>query len=576
MTSTPATRFTYWKHWIALTALTLLVALPGIAGLPVIDRDEARFAQASVQMAESGDLINIRFQNEARNKKPAGIYWLQTGAIKALGKTGERDIWVQRLPSVLGALLAVLMTYWGAARMIGRRGALLAAAMLSLSALMVFEAHIAKTDAVLCGLAAGCFSALAHMRNGGGRRASWIFWVGLGASIMIKGPVVPILVLLTILTLAIWERKNNWMRQFLNWPAILVFFLLWLPWAITIWIATDGAFFIESLGKDFGGKLVSAQEKHAGPPGYYLGTIWITFWPSCLLLIPGFAFALRAVRKVDFSNTPVAKAMRLCLAWVVPYWILVEIMPTKLPHYVLPLFPALCVMTGAAAITLLTTHEFRILRRVNAIFYLIFSTVIIGGIMAASGYYGDVNYVYYGIGIIAGIFAIIATFALWRKKMRLSLIGAGLSALILSIPTYQFILPGLTQLRTSDALVTAFNEASISLPRNGGPEVISPDFTEPSLVYHFGETLDVSGKSDLLDIKALSAGRVILLDQLKEKAEPKLALLKVQALEQGLCLGASYPVKTVNYSEGNLVEIMIVRAIDCNDSILATNEKLGE
>lgn len=249
MTSIRATRFTYWKHWIALTALTLLVALPGIAGLPVIDRDEARFAQASVQMAESGDLINIRFQDEARNKKPAGIYWLQTGAIKALGKTGERDIWVQRLPSVLGALLAVLMTYWGAARMIGRRGALLAAAMLSLSALMIFEAHIAKTDAVLCGLAACCFSALAHIRNGGGRRASWIFWIGLGASIMIKGPVVPILVLLTILTLAIWERKNSWMRQFLNWPAILVFFLLWLPWAITIWIATDGAFFVESLGK---------------------------------------------------------------------------------------------------------------------------------------------------------------------------------------------------------------------------------------------------------------------------------------------------------------------------------------
>ena len=129
----------------------MLVSLPGLSNLPVIDRDEARFAQASVQMAESGDLINIRFQDEARNKKPAGIYWLQTAAIKTFGKTGDRAIWVQRLPSVLGALIAVLATYWGTARMIGRRGAFIAASMLALSALMVFEAHIAKTDAMLCG-----------------------------------------------------------------------------------------------------------------------------------------------------------------------------------------------------------------------------------------------------------------------------------------------------------------------------------------------------------------------------------------------------------------------------------------
>ena len=117
-------------------------------------------------MAESGDFINIRFQDEARNKKPAGIYWLQTAAIKTFGKTGDRAIWVQRLPSVLGALIAVIATYWGAARMIGRRGAFIAASMLALSALMVFEAHIAKTDAMLCGLAATCFAALAHIRNG--------------------------------------------------------------------------------------------------------------------------------------------------------------------------------------------------------------------------------------------------------------------------------------------------------------------------------------------------------------------------------------------------------------------------
>jgi len=563
MNSPETTRFSYWKHWLALIALTLCVTLPGLAGLPVIDRDEARFAQASVQMAESGDLINIRFQDEARNKKPAGIYWLQTGAITAFGKTGERAIWVQRLPSVLGALIAVLATYWGATRMIGRRGAIIAASMLALSTLMIFEAHIAKTDAMLCGLAAACFAALAHIRHGGGALTVWVFWTALGISIMIKGPVVPSLVIITLITLAVWERHNGWMKILLNWPAIILFFLIWLPWALMMWTVTDGAFFAESLGNDFGGKLISAQEKHPGPPGYYLGTIWITFWPACFLLIPGFAFAIRAVKQNKKSNAPVIKAMRLCLAWIVPFWVLIEVMPTKLPHYTLPLFPALCILTATAAITLMSVDEFKITRRVNAVLYLIISTLLIATIMAASTYFGEAHYGFYGMGIVSGICAIIATFALWRRNMKLSLTCGALSTLILSVSTYQFILPSLLQLRPADQLTAMFKEDGIKLPRNGGPLLASPDFTEPSLVYHFGSKIDVSGQTDLLNMDALKSGRIILLDLLKEKAEPKLAMIKIQAQEAGICTAASKPLESFKYSKGEPVKLVYIRATPC-------------
>jgi len=86
-------------HIVMLTLVFLAVALPGLSALPVIDRDEARYAVASVQMAESGDLVSIRFQDDARNKKPAGSYWAQTAMIKLFSSTGERNIWAQRLPS---------------------------------------------------------------------------------------------------------------------------------------------------------------------------------------------------------------------------------------------------------------------------------------------------------------------------------------------------------------------------------------------------------------------------------------------------------------------------------------------
>ncbi|MEP3889431.1 MAG: glycosyltransferase family 39 protein [Hellea sp.] len=555
------------KHIAALLLLSLLVFLPGLANLPVIDRDEARFAQASVQMAESGDLLDIRFQDQTRYKKPSGIYWLQTAAIKAFSEDDERRIWAQRLPSVLGALLAVFATYWGGARMIGRRGAVIASGMLALSALVIFEAHIAKTDAVLLGLAACCLGALAHMRHGGGKRSSWLFWLALGLSIMIKGPVIPLLVILALITLAIWERKNGWMKLLLNWPAIIVFGFIWIPWAIIMWTTTDGAFFVESLGNDFGGKIVSAQESHPGPPGYYLGTIWLTLWPSCLLLLPAFDFAIRAVRNGKGSDAPVVKAMRLCLAWIVPYWILIELMPTKLPHYALPLFPALCVMAGVAAVTLLAVREFSILRRINAVLFLIISTALIAGIMAGQTLYGpseiSKSYYVYTIGGSAGLCAIFASFALWHSKMKLSLVTAGLAAIIMSVSTYQFILPNLEKLRVADQISAAFDKQGISLPRKGGPDVVSPHFTEPSLVYRLGGSIDVTDEADLLDMEAFAKGRVIILDYERKGGKALMDAIRSAAGAAKLCTKIAPTFEGFNYSKGDPVEISIIRAVEC-------------
>ncbi len=568
------------KHIVMLFVLSLLVFLPGLANLPVIDRDEARFAQASVQMAESGDLLDIRFQDQTRYKKPSGIYWLQTAAIKIFSQDGERKIWAQRLPSVLGALLAVFATYWGAARMIGRRGAVIAAGMLALSVLMIAEAHIAKTDATLVGLASCILGSLAHMRHHGGKKSSWLFWLALGASIMIKGPVIPILVILTLVTLAIWERKNSWMKLLLNWPAIIIFSLIWVPWAVIMWHATDGAFFVDSLGKDFGDKLVSAQESHPGPPGYHLVTVWATLWPTSLLLLPAFGFAIRAVRNGKGSDAPVVKAMRLCLAWVVPYWALIELMPTKLTHYALPIFPALCVMAAVAGVTLLSVKEFPVLRRINAVLFLVVSTLIIGGIMAGQTLYGpsDIakSYYVYAIGGAAGLCAIIASFAQWQSKMKLALITAGLATLTMTFPTYQFILPKLTKLRTADQISEAFNAQGIKLPRYGGPAVVSPHFTEPSLVYRLGGSIDVTDKANLLDMEAFSQGRVIILDYEREETKAIMKSIRDAASKVNICTKMAPKFKGFNYSKGDDVEIAIIRAVQCPPNEVSVQSQPSE
>src|SRR5207248_3868320 len=67
-----------------------LPILPGFFAIPPVDRDEARFAQATKQMLETGDYVDIRFQDEVRYKKPVGIYWLQAAVVKTAASFGDR------------------------------------------------------------------------------------------------------------------------------------------------------------------------------------------------------------------------------------------------------------------------------------------------------------------------------------------------------------------------------------------------------------------------------------------------------------------------------------------------------
>src|SRR5436305_9559368 len=202
----------------------LLLFLPGFFNIPPIDRDEARFAQATKQMVETGDFVDIRFQDDVRYKKPVGIYWLQAAVVESAGKLGlpraQVRIWLYRVPSLIGAIGAVLMTYWTALGFVTRRGAVLAGLIMCSSVLLGAEARLAKTDAVLLLTVIAAFGAMARgyfpwQRGGDTAHPPWpwpaIFWTALAGGILLKGPLILMFVVLTIVTLAIADRTATWL-----------------------------------------------------------------------------------------------------------------------------------------------------------------------------------------------------------------------------------------------------------------------------------------------------------------------------------------------------------------------------
>src|SRR6201986_4488809 len=329
----------------------LLIFLPGFFNIPPVDRDEARFAQATKQMVESGDLVDIRFQDDVRYKKPVGIYWLQSAAVETASALGlpraQLRIWLYRIPSLIGAIGAVLLTYWTALAFVTRRGAVLAALMMCSSVLLGVEARLAKTDAMLLLTVVAAMGALARVylswqRGEDPEHPPWswpvIFWTALAGGILLKGPLILMFVGLTIAALAILDRSAGWLWRLrpvwgLIWCLVLV-----LPWFVAIFWRAGDAFFANSIGGDMLSKL-AAQESHGAPPGVYLLLFWVTFWPGAPLAAMAVPAGWRARRE---AGAP------CLLGWLVPSWMVFELVLTKLPHYVLPLYPFMSILTVGA------------------------------------------------------------------------------------------------------------------------------------------------------------------------------------------------------------------------------------
>ena len=112
-----------------------------------------------------------------------------------------------------------------------------------------------------------------------------------------------------------------------------------LPWLVAIAIASDGTFFEIAIGKSLLGKVATGQQSHGAPPGYYLAAFPLTFWPGSLFAALAVPFAWARRREPE---------VRFCLCWIAPTWLVFELVATKLPHYVLPTYPAIACLTAAA------------------------------------------------------------------------------------------------------------------------------------------------------------------------------------------------------------------------------------
>ena len=504
-------------------------------------------------MLASGNIVDVRFQDRPRYLQPAGIYWLEAiaveGARLAAGSDAPRhQAWAYRIPSLLAGVANVLLTASIGTALFGPEAGLLAGVLLAVSVLFNAEGRMATIDTVLLTsvlVAERALLAAFQDRLAGRatpRRTGLVFWAAIGAGLMLKGPVILIPAFGTLAALLAGARSLDLWRRLRPRSGLPLALLIVLPWCVAILVVSHGTFFADAVGTNLLGKVTRGQQAHGAPPGTYLAMFLAAFWPGSIfaaLAIP-FAWAERRRPAVVFA-----------LAAILPHWIVYELIATKLPHYVLPAYPAIACVT-AAALLAPRPARWRSARAAIALYGALWTVAglafAVAGPLLLWRLQGEVSAVAIADAAVAAGLVVAAT-VLLLCRARLAAFGASaLAATTIYASLFLLVLPELGTIWLSPRIAD-----TVRLVRPCPDSVLaSVSFSEPSLVF-------LAGRRTKLVPAAAAAGFLA--------ADRACGLALVGTRDEGAFRAAlTVPVRPlatidgINYSNGRRLHLTLYRA----------------
>ena len=315
--------------------------------------------------------------------------------------------------------------------------------------------------------------------------------------------------------------------------------LLVLPWFVAILSRAGDSFIAESVGRDMLPKLFSSQEGHGAPPGFYFALFWITFWPAAPLA----ALAAPAVWS-ERRERPV----RFLLAWLVPSWIAFELFVTKLPHYVLPLYPAIAILI-ARTLWDGTLSPSVWLKRLTLGWPLVAIILPVMAIVALVALRHQPGFLAWPFGAAAMVFGFMAWRLYASDGPEQSLVRAAAASILIMITVVGVIAPSLRPLFPSALIARA-------LPFQGCDYhiVASAGYHEPSLVFLVGTSTRLTDGAGAADLLREGYCRFALVEARQERA----FVQRAEAI--GLRYAPGPRIDGINTNSGRAISIAIYRS----------------
>jgi 4-amino-4-deoxy-L-arabinose transferase-like glycosyltransferase len=382
------------RNYALLFVSCVFFHVAGTWSLPLIDRDEPRFAEASREMIERGDYVVPYFNNHFRFDKPPLTYWAQVASYKIFG---GNDFAARFSSAIAAALTALSIFAWGS-RVGTARVGWWSAVIFTLSLQTFLHAKAAVADMwlvlfVTLAHRAG-YELLRHRLSPPADQTSdlkhqrshwwWVFYLSLAFGFLAKGPIgwIP---LLTVGLTMIFLRETPSARRFAFGRGLLLMLSIVALWGIPALIQTHGQFFVVGIGRHVIGRSLATMEGHGADSlgmyllllPFYFVTIFLSFFPWSIKL-PWLIRKLWVKKKVgitdpDYNGNKIDNYLVIGIAIIFAIFTLVK---TKLPHYTLPAFPLLALLLARRLAAKNAANFFRNCALASASTYLAIALVV--------------------------------------------------------------------------------------------------------------------------------------------------------------------------------------------------------
>ena len=300
----------------------------------LVKPDEGRYAEIPREMVATGDWLTPRLNGIKYFEKPALQYWATATAFKAFG---EHE-WTARLWPALTGFLGILLTWFAGRRLFGAQAGLLAAVTLASSLLYLVIGHINTLDMGLSFfLEAAVFGFL--LAQGGQRRWMFVAWSALALAVLTKGIVALVLAGGTLVLHSLLTRDFSPWRKFEFVGGLPLFLLIAAPWFVAVSLANPEFAHFFFIHEHFERFLTKVHHRYQ-PVWYFIPILLLGVLPWTTIALQSLVQGWRHREVTGFA------VRRFLVLWCIVVFGFFSVSDSKLPSYILPLFPALALLLG--------------------------------------------------------------------------------------------------------------------------------------------------------------------------------------------------------------------------------------
>ncbi len=332
-------------HPFFVFPLLIILLIAGNGAVPLTDQDEGAYALISAQMAETGDYINQDATWSEIHRKPPLHFWLIAKSIQIFGQ----DEWVIRLSTVFFAWLTLLIIYLYGRNIYHERIALTGTIITATCFLFPIYGKLAFTDGTLLFFQTWAAFSLMSLMQSGKIKHAITFWIAFGLGALVKGPPIIIFTGIFGLLLLLFHYQRKTLIRLHPWFFLPLALAPILYWGYEYWQRDGGKTITWMLDwyvfKRAKGEAVIHNQK--GYPGTYFLMFAFAFMPYFRYFLPAVWEGIKGL----FLRRKNPEFLMLAI-WLVAGWWIYELIPSKLPSYVLASVPAIALLMAHEMISL--------------------------------------------------------------------------------------------------------------------------------------------------------------------------------------------------------------------------------